>query len=472
MTHDSGKQKIILNKRLGDEWGDLADYFGIDEHIQEGFAPGHRGRYIWKWLKDHDKLEQLQEALKFIGREDLVVALFEVEPVAVSQSQKQRLWTGSPFPGLRDFTEAEAPIFFGRDAEIQSLLAILDKSRFVAVVGASGSGKSSLVRAGVIPKLGEVPGGGHWRWLRFTPGLTDDPFVALAAKLAHALQVPELTGRGIADQLRARGDLPELVEPFFKNQPAAAELLLFIDQFEELFTLTDPAHHHRFIATLNKAVETPCIRIILTVRADFIDRCIGVPLLASLMNTGFWHLAPPDMTALWRMVTGPAAAAGLEFENGLPERILRDTGTEPGALALMAYALEQLYLARGPNDKLTSTAYDSFGGVKDAIGRHAEEAYRELDDASQNALGEVFSELVTVDPERGVPTRKRAFLQHVSKSLAAKRLVDAFIAKRLLVTGRVKQQQDGGNAAIVEVAHEALLTRWPFIGRLDQRTLR
>ena len=129
----------------------------------------------------------------------------------------------------------------------------------------------------------------------------------------------------------------------------------------------------------------------------------------------------------------------------------------------MAYALEQLYLARGPDDRLTRTAYDSFGGVKDAIGRHAEEAYRALDDASQNALGEVFSELVTVDPERAVPTRKRAFLEHACKSPAAKRLVDTFIAKRLLVTGRVKQKQDGGDATTVEVAHEALLTRWPLL---------
>ena len=167
-------------------------------------------------------------------------------------------WQGSPFPGLRHFTADDAPIFFGRTQETTALLTRVGQERFVAVVGASGSGKSSLVAAGLLPRLHELPNGQQWQWVRLTPGaLGDDPFVALAAALAPTLERYGLTGRDIASRLRASGDLAALTELCLAGRPATAALLLFIDQFEELFILTAPEHHRRFIAMLARAVQSP-----------------------------------------------------------------------------------------------------------------------------------------------------------------------------------------------------------------------
>ena len=141
--------------------------------------------------------------------------------------------------------------------------------------------------AGVLPRLHEIPGGQHWQWVRLTPGDPgDDPFVALAVKLAPTPERHGLNGRTIADRLRASGDLAALAELFLAGRPAAAELLLFIDQFEELFTLT-PAHHRRFIAMLARAAQSSRLRTVLTLRADFYHRCVDSPDLATLLRAGF-----------------------------------------------------------------------------------------------------------------------------------------------------------------------------------------
>ncbi len=236
------------------------------------------------------------------------------------------------------------------------------------------------------------------------------------------------------------------------------ELLLFIDQFEELFTISQAKYRHRFIAMLEESLKSDSIRIILTVRADFTDRCLEHPALARLMNTGSWHLAAPGLPASSNMITRPALAAGLEFESGVPEQILNDTAAEPGALALMPHALEQLYDVRGSDNTLSQDAYQSFGGVREAIGRHAQQAYDQLDSDAQSALADVFSALVTVDPDKGVPTRKRDLLDKVCKTEPAKRFVEVFTDQRLLV-----KRRDSNQGIVVEVAHEALLTRWPLL---------
>ena len=154
------------------------------------------------------------------------------------------------------------------------------------------------------------------------------------------------------------------------------------------------------------------------------------------------------------MITDPAAVAGLTFQDGLASRILRDTGSDPGALALLAFALAELYAACQPGTTLTRAAYDSFGGVQGAIARRAEATYGALTAAAQGAFGEVFKELVEVDPERGIPTRKRAPLARCCTP-AAQQLIDRFVEARLLVCG-----DPAMSGAVVEVAHEALLTSW------------
>ncbi|HEX2908112.1 MAG TPA: hypothetical protein VHO69_14680, partial [Phototrophicaceae bacterium] len=163
------------------------------------------------------------------------------------------------------------------------------------------------------------------------------------------------------------------------------------------------------------------------------------------------------LNALCEMIIRPAEQSGLEFEYGLPDRILQDTGIEPGALALMAYALDELYRSGTDNKRLGHDQYDDLGGVQGAIGKRAETVFCTLDLEAQNSLPTVFQEIVEVD-ERGEPTRRRAELKAVASDPAAKRLVDALTGERARL---IVQDKDGQGCPIVEVAHEALLRQWP-----------
>jgi formylglycine-generating enzyme required for sulfatase activity len=424
---------------------------GGDETIEEHYTdPGRRKRLFLNIRK------QLREWV------ELIQTLASV-PTSTPPPAK---WTKPPYPGLRHFRPEEAPIFFGREPEIRELLDRFANpgNRFIAIIGASGSGKSSLVAAGLIPRLSEIAGGKDWVPVRFTPGgLGDDPFVALAAEWVPLLEKSRrpMKGRDIADRLRSGSEPAEFVQSLLEDQPETAELLLFIDQFEELFTLAASEYQWPFITLLVKAVETPRVRTVLTLRADFYHCCVEDARLARLLRTGSYSypLAAPELRALLDMITGPAALAGLRFEAGLPGRILEDTGREPGALALLAFALAELDKARTADGCLTHTAYDSFKGVQGAIAQCAETTFSQIDAATQTALGEVFRELVDVD-ERGVATRRRAALPQVSKTPVAAELVTKLTDARLLVTS-----QDEDNQPLVEVAHEALLKSWPRLAQ-------
>ena len=411
----TGKQKITFCKKLDADWRNLADCFDIDEETRNRFAKGDEARGIWAWLEARSRLNELYEALTYIDRNDLVVGMKEAAGDEHKSSQPKP-YQGDPFPGLRAFTEKEEAIFFGRKTEIAILLERLRETRFLAVIGPSGSGKSSLVRAGLLPNLKRLTGGEYWDWLRFTPGgltkLTDDsdpdPFKAFAAVLGPKMETENLAPVEIARQLYHQGNIADMVQKYLHANPQSEELVLFIDQFEELFSLVNADYRQRFIAMLERASHCQNLRIIITVRADFHAQCLNYPALVGLINQGAWHLASPDLSALWQMITLPAKAAGIDFEEGLAEQILKDTGSGAGALALMAFALEQLYQQCRPGHLLSREAYDQIGGVSQAIGRRAETIYQGLDAEAQAALDPVFAELITVDPERGVATRRRA----------------------------------------------------------------
>ena len=371
------------------------------------------------------------------------------------------LWQGSPFPGLRAFTADDAPIFFGRGRETDELIErLVQGNQFIAVVGASGSGKSSLVAAGLLPRLADnaMPGSRDWYGVRFTPGeYGDNPFLALAASFKPWLGQRPV--RKVADKLWGEtGALAELTELALAGQPAWAELLLFIDQFEELFTVVGKDYREPFVALLEQAVQTPRLRIMTTMRADFYHRCVAHATLVNLLRTGSYPLAAPGIGALYEMITGPAARAGLRFEKGLAERMLDETGTEPGALPLLAFALAELYRAREPDGQLTHAAYKRFGGVQGAISQRAEDTFKRLDKAAQVTLDPVFRELVEVETtdDGWTATRGRAPFANVAKTATAERLTTVFTEARLLVQSRGLDEQP-----VVEVAHEALLRNWP-----------
>ena len=368
------------------------------------------------------------------------------------------LWSGSPFPGLRAFTPADAPIFFGRGRETDGLVSRLNNSasRFLTVVGASGSGKSSLVAAGLIPRLlaGALVGSQDWAWFRFTPGeVGENPFMALAVPFKDLLQPQDQQPRDLANKLEKNpAALTELRDLALAGKPAWAELLLFIDQFEELFTLAAPRYVGPFVEWLRQAAQTARVHVVMTLRADFYHRCLEWPLLTELLKNGSYPLAAPGPGALYEMITRPAERAGLVFEEGLADQILKETGTEPGTLPLMAFALAELYKAKTADGHLTQAAYDSFHGVQGAIAKRAEDTFGKLG-VAEGVLGKVFQELVEVD-EQGTLTRQPALRERVTKLADAEKLVDVLITARLLVAGE-------GNQPVVEVAHEALLKSWP-----------
>jgi hypothetical protein len=405
---------------------------------------------------------------------DIVAKRLESLPASAPVSPLP-LWQGSPFPGLRAFTPADAPIFFGRGGFTDALIRRLadPATRFIAVVAASGSGKSSLVAAGLLPRLKAnaivgsknwllpdvIPGSGEgkqWTGLRFTPGeMGDNPFLALAVKLAPLLPDASLTPGKLCARLASDPSaIKACAADALARQPDWAELLLFVDQFEELFSLVAEGYRAKFVELLAAAAEAPRVRTVVTMRADFYHRCLELPKLAELLREATFPLAAPGVAALHEMITRPAARAGLDFEEGLADRILGEMGTDPGALALLAFALHELYDARTPEGKLMHAAYNAFGGVKGAISKRAETTFKRLPASTQALLGAVFRDLVEVN-EQGIATRRRATLADIASSPGARELVDAFTDARLLVTDRAP---DG--TSTVEVAHEALLREW------------
>ncbi len=370
----------------------------------------------------------------------------------------------SPFPGLRAFGPEDAPVFFGRGAETDQLLKRLSDPacRFLAVVGASGSGKSSLVGAGLVPRLheGALPGSECWPIITFTPDAfgKGDPFdsltSALWADLFRSRPIRELSNRLHA----SAAGLREVLEELMAHMPEWQRAVLFIDQFEEIFTrVPDESMRQAFCATLDEATRSPRLLIVVTLRDDFYHYCVQSSILSRLINTshGAFNLSAPAPLELHEMMTVPAWVAGLQFEARLVWQLLNDTGTDSGALALLAYALDQLYTASAEQGQLTLKTYQAFGGVQGAIGARAQTTFANLSAEAQAALPRVFRELVEVD-ESGAATRKRAPLARVQGDADCAQLTQALIQARLLATSK-----GASDEALVEVAHEALFRSWP-----------
>jgi len=382
---------------------------------------------------------------------------------------KRRRIIGNPYPGPRAFRTDEADRFFGRDDEVAELLdRLLDKDqRFVALIGASGSGKSSLVYAGLIPQLTEGPAGLRWIVVTVTPRkLRDDPFLSLAAGLDRQFSEPCGTLDDLEQRLREHpADIAAVATQALSNIGTDTRLLLFVDQFEELFAHKVKAGARTaFFALIAAAVACPLIRVVISMRADFYAQWPQDDASMKLLRDGHFPVAVPGQVALAKMITEPAEAAELHFEpSQLVQRILDETGTAPGALVLVMLALSQLYTERAGN-ALTEVAYTTTGGVAGVIERQAELAASQAEQAiarsgdviDGEAWSRLFVAIASVEPrERGlVVVRRRAVAGELTGAalLLAKHLVD----KRLLVSSG----GDGDQPAVYEVGHEAVFSHW------------
>ncbi|MEO1646837.1 MAG: hypothetical protein AAFR67_16735, partial [Chloroflexota bacterium] len=351
--------------------------------------------------------------------------------------------------------------------EVAQLVKVIEANRFAAVVAASGSGKSSLVAAGLIPRLkanaivSDTVGSADWRFARLTPSEYANPIEGLFHALNSAFPEHKVSPMMIVQEKKAFVEsvsenpqsLVEICDALVAeaNAPAWTEIMLFIDQFEELFTLVSPTDRETLVSVLDAVSQSTRLRCIITMRSDFYANCLELPTLANLLKAGTYPLTVPSAGALIEMIEMPASRAGLTWDDGLPGKIQADTGTGAGALALMAYALDELYHGVDDNKRLTFTAYNALGGVEGAIGKRAESTCDALElDDKEAILQQVFRELVAVD-ERGTATRQRAKLSKFGDSQRV--LIDAFVDARLLVT----------HEEMVEVAHEAIFRSWERI---------
>jgi formylglycine-generating enzyme required for sulfatase activity len=431
-----------------------------------------RGRHEYRRPADFRK--QFTSHLR-----ELVNGLLQAAPPpqAPLPSPPPELWHGSPFPGLHAFTDEDAPIFFGRRREIDDLVERINWNRFVSVVGASGSGKSSLVWAGLIPALmansirSKRAASNDWLWRRITPGgsrdIPDNPFMALAVELK--LYLAGWEARDLAAKLAADpATLGQLMPQILAGKPEWAEFLLFIDQFEELVTVVAERYRPPFAQMLSQAVMGGRFRAVATLRADFYHQIIPVdPALVELLQNGSYPLRAPDAVSLYEMIVRPAERAGLQFEGDLARRIVDDTRNEPGRLTLMAYLLDELYQRqrRRADGRLTNRDYDELGGVAGAIGKRADQAFSQVSAEAQKALPQVFRRLVEVD-DRGTATRQRALLAEIECSApeAAEELVREFTKAGLLVADKQEAKPT------VEVAHEALFQKWDLLANWIEQT--
>lgn len=370
-----------------------------------------------------------------------------------------------PYRGLQVFEEEHAPFFFGREAATEWLMNDLRGSRFLTVVGPSGSGKSSLVRAGLVPALrrGDLLSSETWPLCVLRPG--HRPLESLAVALIQLVgpaDDPTALSR-LMDALTAdHRQLHLTTRLALTDAPPDRYSALVVDQFEELFTLCrDEDQRGAFIHNLlyASAIEGGGTVVVLTIRADFYGKCAVYPDLAARVTDHQMLVSPMVEEELRQAIERPAQLVGLEFEGGLVEALLRDVQAEPGALPLLQHTLLELW-ERRERYRLTFAAYREIGGVQGAIAHRAESIYTGFDPAQQAITRRVLLRLTqpgegTEDTRRRVhknellPTGERAeTTEAVIQTLADARLVTT---SRDMATGEEQ----------VDVSHEALIRGWP-----------
>ncbi|GMQ86651.1 MAG: hypothetical protein BMS9Abin07_2238 [Acidimicrobiia bacterium] len=365
----------------------------------------------------------------------------------------------NPFKGLRPFQEDDAADFFGRDRLTAEVLRRLSEDeRLLVLVGPSGSGKSSAVRAGLIPALrkGVVEGSDQWRVAHMLPG--SDPFIELEAALLRAtMDGPE----SLAETLQGEGDSGLLRAALRILPDDTSRLILAIDQFEELFTLVaDEAIRERFVNQLVAALDDPYGRVVvlLTLRSDFYSQPFDYPEFADRMASGVINVVPLTSDELEAAALGPTQGTGVAVEPALLVELLTDVIGQPGGLPLFQYTLTELFDRRVGN-VLTVDTYRSIDGVRGALTRRADELYGSLSDGEQEAAKQLFLRLVAI-ADQDEWTRRRVHASEIVALdidvVAMQHVIERFATHRLLSLDR--DQATG--APTVEVAHEALLHEW------------
>ena len=400
--------------------------------------------------RTHDTIEKFAEAFR--------------SAIGATQGQVTLGDVSNPYKGLVPFDEADTGQFFGRERLVERMLARLGgpgpRNRFLAVVGPSGSGKSSVVHAGLVPALraGGVPGSDSWFIATMTPGT--HPFESLERALTTvAVSMPptlleQLVAQPSGLRRSIQGLLPDEVSP----------LVLVVDQFEELYTMTGDQERQAFTEALVDAITHPQsrLRIVITLRADFYDHPLATMGIGELLRDHTELVTPMTQPELERAITRPAESVDVIVEPALLAALTADATSQPGVLPMLQYTLTELFDSkRGAT--MTAAAYESMGGLTRALVTRAESLFGALGADGRAAAKQVFLRLVSLN-EGGGDTRRRALLSELKSIEGTEGEVDdmlrAFARHRLLSFDR----DPASRAPTVEIAHESLIAAW---GRLE-----
>jgi energy-coupling factor transporter ATP-binding protein EcfA2 len=368
--------------------------------------------------------------------------------------KNQRLITGSPYLGLRKFEVDDKDKFFGRDRWIIELTNYLEENNILLLLGASGSGKSSLIQAGLIPALKDRLGSNQLVNLTFVPDV--NPFESFYACL---LANRYTQSQAKPAQIVKENTLLEVVQAL-KND---AQWLIFIDQFEEVFTRTPKTEQSIFIKSLIKLIDKNdnSVKVIMTMRADFLDKLSPYPDLGKVHDSSSRMLTDMEDSDLRLAIAEPAARNGVIFEKGLIDTIIANFHQQAGSLPLLQYTLNLLWTKDDIQDRVLNTkTYQELGGVNGALQQQANKIYDKFDETQQKLAKEIFLKLISLEGKEAVS--RRADKAIFERDEIQKGVLDQLIDNRLLVS----KGEDG--KATVEVAHEALIRSWKVLQDLIQ----
>lgn len=454
ITACRGFEKALEAKEHGVFTGAVLQGLGADNADEDGRVSGDR---LFDFITSELKGSGQEPIRMGWGRS---ITLVQYPPKQKVQVVKEEC----PYQGLRYFGEEQKEFFFGREKVIQLLCQKLGQANFVPIIGASGSGKSSVVRAGLIPKLKE----NGWELLA-EPIL---PGVEPLAELKRAFnswfdrsQLPEIYS------LMETAGLPAVIE----RLPGSQRWLLVVDQFEEVFTLRysdKDEQTRRFIELLTKVAEIPDSRlaIVTTMRADFLEYCLSYESLTELIQNQAVYMPPLLGAELEEAIAKPAHLQGYHLETGLLGAILEDVGKEKDCLPLLQFALTEIWEKRdNQKHQLSLEEYQTLGGVKGALNRHAEKVYRYKDfhkdspqlertEEEQEWIKRIFLRLVrTGEGEKDTRQRQpKAKLLGIAKDNSGDWKVINNLLDELIFPGRLLVGGEKG----VDLAHEALIEGW------------
>lgn len=391
----------------------------------------------------------------------ITVSRTKIIQISVEEIKTREFKEASPYKGLKRFEAVDKDRFFGRDQFLTGLVNELEQTNLLLLLGASGSGKSSIIRAGLIPWLSQK-WSSRFTDLTFTPN--QEPFSSLY-QILHD-RYPHAEAEFILE-----GKADTLTQVVNRVKPSEDFCLIFIDQFEELFTISHADKRDRFIESLLQLVkalaknQNHSVKIVATMRADFLDRLSPYSSLIKATDKHRPMIAEMQPDELRLAIEQPAAHHGVVFETGLVEEIIKDVQGQAGYLPLLQYTLDLLWETEvetgSIHDRtLNISTYRRLGGVRGALQKHVDLIYSNFQEQEQLAVQRIFLKLVGIggDEESETqwrPIRRRANRSEFGDELEQK-IVIRLINQNLLVSNRPYQSQE----STIEIAHEILLTSW------------